>query len=55
MMIMLRPDILERQLRVKYDDVQLQKMNKEIEQFMISVANTSVTSSESIAGVGVFF
>lgn len=36
-------------------DVQLQKMNKEIEQFMISVANTSVTSSESIAGVGVFF
>ena len=36
-------------------DVQLQKMNKEIEQFMISVANTSVTSSEGIAGVGVFF
>lgn len=35
-------------------DVQLQKMNKEIEQFMISVANTSVTSSEGIAGVGVF-
>ena len=30
-------------------------MNKEIEQFMISVANTSVTSSEGIAGVGVFF
>ena len=36
-------------------DVQLQKMNREIEQFMISVANTSVTSSEGIAGVGVFF
>ncbi len=36
-------------------DVQLQQMNKEMEDFMISVADSTVTSSEGIAGVGVFF
>ena len=38
-----------------YKNVSLQQMNKEIEEFMLSVARTSVTSSEGIAGVGVFF
>lgn len=38
-----------------YKNVSLQQMNKEIEEFMLSVARTSVTSSDGIAGVGVFF
>lgn len=35
--------------------VQLQKMNKEIEEFILSVARSKVSSSEEIAGIGVFF
>lgn len=36
-------------------DVQLQEMNKQIEEFLISVARTTTTSNDKIAGVGVFF
>lgn len=36
-------------------DIQLQEMNKEMEEFMVSVASSTVTSSEEIVGVGVFF
>lgn len=36
-------------------DVQLQEMNKQIEEFLISVARTTATSNDKIAGVGVFF
>lgn len=36
-------------------DIQLQEMNKEMEEFMVSVATSTVTSSEEIVGVGVFF
>lgn len=36
-------------------DVQLQEMNKQIEEFLISVARTTATYNDKIAGVGVFF
>lgn len=36
-------------------NVELQEMNKEIEDFILSVARTKVTSSEEFAGIGVFF
>lgn len=36
-------------------DVTLQQMNKEIEEFMLSVARSTVSSRDEIAGVGVFF
>ena len=36
-------------------DVKLQEMNKEIEDFIISVARTKVESSDEFAGIGVFF
>ena len=35
--------------------VQLQSMNKQIEEFMINVATSTVKSTDGIAGVGVFF
>lgn len=35
--------------------VQLQSMNKQIEEFMINVATSTVKSNDGIAGVGVFF
>ncbi len=36
-------------------NVKLQEMNKEIEDFLISIARTTATSNDKIAGVGVFF
>lgn len=36
-------------------DVKLQEMNKQIEEFMISIARTTALSNDKIAGVGVFF
>ena len=36
-------------------DVQLQEMNKNIENVLLTVARSTVTSSDGIAGVGVFF
>ena len=36
-------------------DVNLQEMNKQIEDVLLTVARSTVTSSEGIAGVGVFF
>ena len=36
-------------------DVNLQEMNKQIEETIISVARTTATSNDKIAGVGVFF
>lgn len=36
-------------------DVKLQEMNKQMEEFMISVARTTALSNDKIAGVGVFF
>ena len=36
-------------------DVELQQMNKEIEEFIISVARTKVQTSDEFAGIGVFF
>lgn len=36
-------------------DVRLQEMNKQIEEFLISIARTTAISNDKIAGVGVFF
>ncbi len=36
-------------------DVNLQEMNKQIEEMIISVARTTATSNDKIAGIGVFF
>lgn len=36
-------------------DVDLQEMNKRIEEFLISMAASTVTNNEAIDGVGVFF
>lgn len=36
-------------------DVELQSMNKKIEEFLISVATSTAENNEGIAGVGVFF
>ena len=36
-------------------DIELQQMNKKIEEFLLSVARSTVQSSDGIAGVGVFF
>ncbi len=36
-------------------DVELQEMNKKIEEFLISVATSTALNSDGIAGVGVFF
>ena len=36
-------------------DVRLQEMNKQIEEFLISIAITTAISNDKIAGVGVFF
>lgn len=36
-------------------DVKLQEMNKQIEEFLISIARTTALSNDKIAGVGVFF
>ena len=41
--------------RSRVYNVDIQQMNKEMEDFMISVANSTVTSNDGIAGVGVFF
>ena len=35
--------------------IKLQKMNREIEEFILSVARSKVSSSQEIAGIGVFF
>lgn len=36
-------------------DVELQEMNKKIEEFLISIASSTASNSDGIAGVGVFF